>query len=326
MYSIKTLMMILMLVLSLAACGDAQHESDSRVDAQDEPHQGSHEANEDDSHEGHAEVEGRTHIEPETQQALGIVTEQAGPVVMAELVTAYGHIRTNTDQVTHISARFDGEIKQVHVAVGDRVETGQLLLDIESNESLNRYTMVASVSGLVTQRDANVGEQTNGGELLVITDLSSVWVDLEIFPSDRDQIAPGMPVSLRADDMSTIHTGTIALMLPQAQRNQAVIARVVLDNSNGQLIPGTWVSADIRTGEYEVPLAVRREALQSFRDATVVYVRDGDDFQARVLELGRQSGDWAEVLSGLAPGTRYVTENSYIVKADLEKSGASHNH
>lgn len=270
--------------------------------------------------------EGRTYIAPEARAALGIVTEQAGPVVMEQQITVYGHVQINTDRVAHIGARFDGEIKVVHAALGDQVDAGQPLLEIESNESLNRYTVNAPISGLVTQRDANAGEQANGRDLLEITDLSSVWVDLAIFPDHRADVGVGMPVTINAGNAAAVVTGTIAMILPQAQRNQAVTARVVLDNSDGQLIPGTWVSANIRTGEFEVPLAVRREALQSFRDFTVVYAQFGNDYEVRMLDLGRQSGDWAEVLGGLAPGTRYVTGNSYIIKADVEKSGASHDH
>ena len=48
--------------------------------------------------------------------------------------------------------------------------------------------------------------------------------------------------------------------------------------------------------------------------------------EVRMLELGPQSGDWVEVLGGLLPGTRYVTENSYLIKADVEKSAAAHDH
>ncbi|MYI69911.1 MAG: secretion protein HlyD, partial [Boseongicola sp. SB0673_bin_14] len=76
----------------------------------------------------------------------------------------------------------------------------------------------------------------------------------------------------------------------------------------------------------EVPLAVRRSALQTFRDFTVVYAQIGDEYEVRMLELGRAAGDWVEVLGGLDPGTRYVTENSYVLKADIEKSGATHDH
>ncbi|MFP6828295.1 MAG: secretion protein HlyD, partial [Gammaproteobacteria bacterium] len=86
------------------------------------------------------------------------------------------------------------------------------------------------------------------------------------------------------------------------------------------------VTAEIQVGEYEVPLAVRRSGLQSFREFTVVYAQIGDEYEVRMLDLGRQAGDWAEVLGGLDPGTRYVTENSYVLKADIEKTGAVHDH
>ena len=75
-----------------------------------------------------------------------------------------------------------------------------------------------------------------------------------------------------------------------------------------------------------MPLAVKRVGLQGFRDFTVVYAKIGDEYEVRMLELGRQDADAVEVLGGLDPGTRYVTANSYLVKADIEKSGASHDH
>jgi cobalt-zinc-cadmium efflux system membrane fusion protein len=66
--------------------------------------------------------------------------------------------------------------------------------------------------------------------------------------------------------------------------------------------------------------------LQSFRDFTVVYAQVGDTYEVRMLELGRRDGQFVEVLGGLEAGTTYVTDNSYLVKADIEKSGASHDH
>ena len=72
--------------------------------------------------------------------------------------------------------------------------------------------------------------------------------------------------------------------------------------------------------------AVKRTGIQSFRDFRVVYARVGDDYEVRMLDLGRTAGEWVEVLGGLEPGTEYVTGNSHLIKADIEKSGASHNH
>ena len=100
----------------------------------------------------------------------------------------------------------------------------------------------------------------------------------------------------------------------------------MIDNSSGTLLPGTFVTAEVAVAEHDVPLAVKRGGLQSFRDFTVVYGEYGEEYEVRMLELGRQFGDWAEVLGGLVPNTRYVTEGSYVLKADVEKAGASHDH
>ena len=86
------------------------------------------------------------------------------------------------------------------------------------------------------------------------------------------------------------------------------------------------ISAEIETETRNVDLAVKRSGLQAFRDFTVVYAKVGDQYEVRMLELGQAAGEWIEVLGGLAAGTEYVTENSFIIKADIEKSGASHDH
>ena len=57
-----------------------------------------------------------------------------------------------------------------------------------------------------------------------------------------------------------------------------------------------------------------------------MFVTDGHVFQAAPIEIGRQDSKFVEVLSGLKAGDRYVSKNSYIIKADIEKSGASHDH
>jgi len=86
------------------------------------------------------------------------------------------------------------------------------------------------------------------------------------------------------------------------------------------------VEGRVVVGEEEVPLAVRTPALQRFRDFTVVYGRFGDTYEVRMLQLGRQTPEWTEILGGLEPGTTYVTENAFLIRADVEKDGAVHDH
>ncbi len=270
--------------------------------------------------------EGRTRIDAEMAAALGIGTMAAGSAVIEETVTIYGTIVPATDLVREVSARFEGVLESVPVMLGERVSEGQTLATVESNESLQSYEISAPIAGVVTERIANAGEQTAGRRLFTIVDTSTVWADLAVFPGDRGRVRVGVNVTVTPAAGGAGVAGTISYIDVLAASNQAVTARAVLDNSEGTLAPGTYVSAEVRVAEETVPLAVRRSALQSFRDFTVVYAKFGDEYEVRMLELGRQAGDWAEVLGGLEPGTIYVTENSYLIKADVEKTGATHDH
>ncbi len=275
---------------------------------------------------GYDSFEGRTRISAEMAEAFGIETAVAGPAVLEETATIYGRIVPNTERVREVRARFDGAIRSVDVALGETVAAGQNLATVESNESLNVYMIAAPIGGVITERIANAGEQTAGRPLFTIMDTSSVWAELAVFPGDRSRIRVGADVEIMPATGGESIMGTISYINVTAAANQAINARVVLDNSDGSWPPGTYVTADVKVGEYEVPLAVRREGLQSFRDFTVVYAQIGDQYEVRMLDLGRRAGDWAEVLGGLEPGTRYVTTNSYVLKADIEKAGAAHDH
>lgn len=119
----------------------------------------------------------------------------------------------------------------------------------------------------------------------------------------------------------------IKMLLPTADANsQTVLAIVPLDNKKGLWRPGMTVKGNVLVDEKQVPLAVKTSALQKYRDFTVVFGKVGNTYEVRMLDLGMSDGEKVEVLNGLKPDTEYVTENSFLIKADIEKSGASHDH
>ncbi|MBT8471670.1 MAG: HlyD family secretion protein, partial [Marinicaulis sp.] len=126
---------------------------------------------------------------------------------------------------------------------------------------------------------------------------------------------------------NSVAQSEIATFLPTKETaTQTIIARVPLVNPENIWIPGMTVRGDITVNEIEAPLAVRSDALQRFRDFTVVFEKVDETYEVRMLELGRQNNEWVEVLGGLEPGADYVAANSFLIKADIEKSGASHDH
>lgn len=270
--------------------------------------------------------EGRTKIETAVAQALEIGTTVASSVVMQETISVYGQIAANSERKHRVSARFDGTIKSVTASQGEHVRKGQKLATVESNESLQLFTIEAPISGVITQRDANAGEQTDGRQLFTIMDTRSVWAELSVFPADLAKVKTGAHVTITDTTSGYTARGQVSQINLLAEADQSVNVRVVLDNQNGQLRPGRHISANITVREHTAALAVKRTGLQAFRDFTVVYAQIGEEYEVRMLDLGLQAGEWAEVLGGLEPGTRYVSENSYVIKADIEKSGASHDH
>jgi cobalt-zinc-cadmium efflux system membrane fusion protein len=270
--------------------------------------------------------EGRTSIAPDIATAFGLETESAGPATILETVAVYGHIVPNAESVRRVTARFAGLVESVAVSVGDRVTQGQRLATVESNESLSRFPIAAPIAGVITERNVHPGEQTDGRTLFTVMDTSNVWAELAVFPQDRTRVAKDAPARVITTDEQLEQLGFISRIDNIVQPNQSVLARVVLDNPDGKWVPGMFVKGEIQVAEYKVPLAVKRAGLQAFRDFTVVFAQIGDEYEVRMLDLGRQDGERIEVLGGLEAGTRYVTTNSYILKADVEKSGASHDH
>ena len=110
------------------------------------------------------------------------------------------------------------------------------------------------------------------------------------------------------------------------EQTRAAKARIVLPNPKGLWRPGMAVNVELTAEEVDVALAVAADAVQSLREGPVVFGRYGDKFEARPVELGRSDGKMVEVLGGLEPGERYAASNSFLIKADIGKSGASHDH
>ena len=272
--------------------------------------------------------EGRTTIAAKVAQDSGIRVAPAQAGVIADEHEVQGLLTPVEGRVANIAARFPGPIRRLAVNVGDRVRAGQSLAVVESNLSLTTYPVTTPISGVVLARNATVGGVAGeGATLFEVADLSSLWVDLHIFGADAQHIVPGVPVTVtRLSDGATART-TLERVLPgTATASQSTVARATLANADGLWRPGSAVKARITVQQQPAALVVPVAALQTFRDWDVVFVRVGDTYEVRPLELGKRDAARVEVLSGLEAGDQVVVEQSYLVKADIEKSGASHDH
>tara|TARA_R110001583_G_scaffold26092_4_gene94211 strand:+ start:29440 stop:30693 length:1254 start_codon:yes stop_codon:yes gene_type:complete len=270
--------------------------------------------------------EGRTRIDEKIAEAMEIATNVVGPSTFHETIEVFGHLTLPSDATNNVYARFDGLVKKVHVKLGDTIKQGQLLLTVESNESLQSYQVLSPKKGIVSAVNVTSGEQSRGRILLTVTNDETLVAELAVFPLDLAKVNIGAKVALSINGIEEKRTGKIDSRVLKVRDDQAKLFRVLVNNSDSLLSEGSFTTAQIEIDSYDVAMAVKRNALQSFRDFTVVYAKVGNEYEVRMLDLGRIVGDEIEVLGGISVGTEYVTENSYILKADVEKSGASHDH
>lgn len=279
-------------------------------------------------HEGDEEhAEGHIELSQEQIDRAGISLMTAASGSIRESLPAYGSIVVNAEQSQSVSARFDGVIRDVSKKAGDFVRKGETLATVEANESLKSYPIVSAMDGVITHRDANVGEQTADRALFKIEDLSSVWVELSVFPKDAAKVQPGQKAIIKSMDGTKNIEGEIIYIAPfGSNSSQTSLARVLIDNPDGFWKPGLFVSAAIVISEVAAPLVVRNEAIQVADGNTILFVKGGEGFEPRPVTLGRTDGEFTEVLSGLFESEVYVAQNSFILKSELGKEDAEHGH
>jgi cobalt-zinc-cadmium efflux system membrane fusion protein len=282
---------------------------------------------ESEEHREHEEKPGTLDFSDAEIAASGIEVLTANAAIIGELLPLYGTVQPNAERTRTVSARFAGVIQTVSAVVGDTVREGQVLATVESNESLRNYNVVAPLSGVVTARNANPGEAAGESPLFTVADLSTVWIELALFPRDFPRVRTGQEVRVRTVDGGLKGTGRIVYIAPVSQGgNQTLIARVLLENRERHWAPGLYASAEVVLAERSVPLAVRNTALQRLNDDAVVFVRTDDGFAARKVVTGASDSEWTQIQSGLSAAERYAAANSFVLKSDLGAAEADHEH
>ena len=323
--NLRLMLLILAMPLWLSACGDA----DKSAPAASQAEAGHAEDGEEHGHgeAGHEEEGGHVALTPEQITTANIQLAQASPAQIRETLPLYGVIAPNAERVREVAARFPGAIHDAAKKIGDPVRESETLATVEANESLQTYTVTAPLTGVVIARNANPGEQTGDKTLFTVADLSTVWVELSLFPRDVAKVRIGQAVRVKSTDAGLEATGKVVYVAPFGQAaNQTLTARVLLDNLDRHWAPGLYVTAEVTLSETVVPLAIRSNAVQTLEDRSVVFVRDDTGFAPREVALGRGDGEFAEVLSGLKAGDTYAAANSFIIKAELGKGSAEHGH
>jgi membrane fusion protein, heavy metal efflux system len=226
-----------------------------------------------------------------------------------------------TAKQTVAAARIEVRAAQHKLAALGVSEASLQQLASQPASSLTRYELVAPSAGTVIEKHLTVGavlkEDT---EAFLVADLSTVWVHLNVPPSDLPLVRTGQHVTIAAGASMPEATGTLSYLSPLvSEETRTVVTRVVLPNPDGRWRPGLFVTATVAVGDTAVPLLVPKAALQTLHGQPSVFVQTAEGFAPRPVTLGQSNETHVEITAGLQPGEPYAITQTFLLKAELGK-------
>ncbi len=194
--------------------------------------------------------------------------------------------------------------------------------------NLNRYEIRSPIAGTVTEKHISMGQSLkDDAAIFTVADLSSVWVEIAIPAKDLNNVRTGQSAKVSANAFDATAEGKLSYVgAVMGEQTRTAKARLLLPNTKGVWYPGLTVNVALLSAEVEVPVAIVNEAIQIIDEQATVFASYGDQLEARPVELGRSDGKYTEIRKGLQAGTAYVAKNSFLIKAELGKAAASHEH
>jgi membrane fusion protein, heavy metal efflux system len=197
-----------------------------------------------------------------------------------------------------------------------------------SARAINQFELRAPFDGIVVEKHLALGEAVAAETaVFTISDLNTVWAEFVIAAKDLNHVRLGESVRVTSAAFDGTAEGKISYVgALLGQQTRTATARVTLSNPQMAWRPGLFVTVSVATGETDAAVVIDSEALQTDDGRQMVFVEVPGGFAARPVKTGRSDGKRIEIVDGLAPGTRYVSANSFVLKAEQGKAGAEHTH
>tara|TARA_Y100001934_G_scaffold280598_1_gene387738 strand:- start:3 stop:1844 length:1842 start_codon:yes stop_codon:yes gene_type:complete len=214
---------------------------------------------------------------------------------------------------------------------------------LEQNRKLEPlYLVRAPRDGTVVEREVTLGENVGSDRphLLILADLSDVWILMDIPPVRAAEVAKDQAVQIYDPETRSLIEVTapgsanpvnfkLDYISPVMDtQTRTVQARIEVPNQGGILRPGQFLTVQLNTGQPRNQLAIPTGAIQYVDEKPTVYVFTGKPltYKRRTVKVGIPINGWIPVLAGLKEGEKVVTHGSFVLKAEFGKAGAGHDH
>lgn len=259
----------------------------------------------------------RTFLESETQLAEA----------RAALAKAESRLQVSEAAAQLKRAKSSVEVAQSRIALsGETYQTRLRQLGADPNQD-GTITITAPITGTVADREATTGEsgEDAGKKIMTIVNGSSVQVSANIYEKDLKQVQMGQRVRVKVNGLpDRTFEGRISVIGAMVEGQTRVVpVKAELDNPNGVLKPGMFAELEVLIDRTTTAvLAIPKSALVETNDKKqVVFVQNGTAFQPTEVTLGRESGHFVEVKSGLFDGDRIVTQRTTQLYAQSLRGG-----
>ncbi len=196
-------------------------------------------------------------------------------------------------------------------------------LQSEKEENVALLDLRAPFAGTVLEKNIALGERAEESkDAFLIADLSTVWLNVRINANDLSSVHAGQAVQVSIPGIAGERAAKVALLSPLVdEKTRTASARIVLENKDGALLPGAFVTASLVLNELKAAVTVPSAAIQNIEGKSVVFI-EGDEageFRSQEILVGAADGKLVEVKAGLEAGKKVVVRNSFTLKAELGK-------
>jgi len=265
------------------------------------------------------------------------VNSTGQPVAAGQpLLTIYSPMLVSAQEELLLARRLQGDVASAEPATTQRAADlvasarrrlaywdipASEIADIERTGVARRtLTLRATAGGYVLEKNVLAGQKIMAGDALYrVADLSTVWVEGEVFEQDLASVREGQPVRAELQALpGEVRTGRIAYVYPTLNpETRTARVRIVLPNQDLRLKPGMYATLRITAGARNAVLTVPRSAVLSTGERSIVFVRDERGALApREVALGATNDDRIEILRGVRAGETVVASATFLIDAE----------
>lgn len=208
-----------------------------------------------------------------------------------------------------------------------KISNAQIEQIIANQKPLDRFSIQADVSGVVTKKNVELGDYVERGMALYeIADLSKLWVLFDVYESQMAWVKEGSKISFTVNSLpGETFEGTISFVDPLLNaQTRVAAARVEVNNKEGKLKPEMFASGIVQAAPgqtVENEIVLPKSAVLWTGKRAIVYVKEGRGFSLREVTLGAALGENYIVKSGLNEGDEVVVNGAFTIDAAVQLSG-----